>query len=157
MVTWHIKAMRICQLRLRFVIMMTSSNGNIFRVTDSLCGEFTGQRPVTRSFDIFFDLHLNKRLRLTISDGIAPIITPLLCKEYYLHRQILFAPISWRVLVNLELRVSQFHPKALIPHLFIKCNKESYINSTQERRFSQSILNVELVNNKQYILKSLCK
>ena len=48
--------------------MVTSSNGNIFRVTGPLCGEFTGpgeiptQRPVTRSFDIFFDLHLNKRL-----------------------------------------------------------------------------------------------
>ena len=32
--------------------MMTSSIGNIFRVTG----------PVTRSFDIFFDLRLNKRL-----------------------------------------------------------------------------------------------
>ena len=48
--------------------MMTSSNGNIFRVTGPLCGEFTGpgefptQRPVTRSCDVFFDLHLNKRL-----------------------------------------------------------------------------------------------
>ena len=48
--------------------MMTSSNGNIFRVTSPLCGEFTGpgefpaQRPVTRSFDVFFDLRLNKRL-----------------------------------------------------------------------------------------------
>ena len=48
--------------------MMTSSNGNIFRVNGHLCGEFTGpgefptQRPVTRSFDVFFDLSLNKRL-----------------------------------------------------------------------------------------------
>ena len=48
--------------------MMTSSNGNIFRVTGPLCGEFTGpgefptQRPVTWSFDVFFDLRLNKRL-----------------------------------------------------------------------------------------------
>ena len=48
--------------------MMTSSNGNIFRVTGHLCGEFTGpdefpaQRPVTPSFDVFFDLGLNKRL-----------------------------------------------------------------------------------------------
>ena len=47
---------------------MTSSNGTIFRVTGPLCGEFTGpgdfptQRPVTRSFDVFFDLRLNKRL-----------------------------------------------------------------------------------------------
>ena len=47
---------------------MTSSNGNIFRVTD-LCvgnspvtGEFPSQRPVTRSFDGFFDLGLKKRL-----------------------------------------------------------------------------------------------
>ena len=49
-------------------VMMTSSNGNIFRVTGPLCGEFTGpgefptQRPVTRSCDVFFDLRLNKRL-----------------------------------------------------------------------------------------------
>ena len=48
--------------------MMTSSNGNIFRVTGPLCREFTGpgevptQRTVTRSFDVFFDLHPNKRL-----------------------------------------------------------------------------------------------
>ena len=48
--------------------MMTSSNANIFRVTGPLCGEFTGpgefptQRPVMRSFDVFFDPPLNKRL-----------------------------------------------------------------------------------------------
>ena len=48
--------------------MMTSSNGNIFRVTGPLCGEITGlgefptQRPVARSFDVYFDLRLNKRL-----------------------------------------------------------------------------------------------
>ena len=47
---------------------MTSSNGNIFRVTGPLCGEFTGpgefptQRPVTRSSDVFFDLRHNKPL-----------------------------------------------------------------------------------------------
>ena len=47
---------------------MTSSNGTICRVPGPLCGEFTGpgefptQRPVTRSFDVFFDLRLNKRL-----------------------------------------------------------------------------------------------
>ena len=50
------------------VFMMTSSNGNIFRVTGPLCGEFTGpgefpsQRLVTGSFDVLFDLRLNKRL-----------------------------------------------------------------------------------------------
>ena len=49
--------------------MMTSSNGNIFRVTGHCPfvrgihrspGEFPAQRPVTRSFDVFFDL--NKQL-----------------------------------------------------------------------------------------------
>ena len=59
----------LCCVMVRFTLtMMTSSNGNIFRVTGPLCGEFTGpgefptQRPVTRSFDVFFDLRLNKRL-----------------------------------------------------------------------------------------------
>ena len=47
---------------------MTSSNGNIFRVTGPLYGEFTGhrwipsQRLMTQSFAVFFDLCLNKRL-----------------------------------------------------------------------------------------------
>ena len=42
---------------------MTSSNVNNFRVTGHLCREeFTGQRRVTWSFDVFFDLRLNKRL-----------------------------------------------------------------------------------------------
>ena len=49
---------------------MTSSNGNIFHVTGYLCREFTGHRwipstklkPVTRIFDVFFDLRLNGRL-----------------------------------------------------------------------------------------------
>ena len=47
--------------------MMTSSNGNNFRVTGHLCGEFTvpgefpAQRPVMRSFDVFYDLRLNER------------------------------------------------------------------------------------------------
>ena len=48
--------------------MMTSSNGNISALL-ALCaenspviGEFPSQRPVTQSFDVFFDLCLNKRL-----------------------------------------------------------------------------------------------
>ena len=63
---------RLCSVFHEFMehkcCMMTSSNGNIFGVNGPLCGEFTGpgefptQRPVTRSFDVFFDLRLNKRL-----------------------------------------------------------------------------------------------
>ena len=54
-----------CKTPINLGIMMTSSNpGNmILRVTDHLCGEwFPAQRPVTRSFDVFYDLRLNKRL-----------------------------------------------------------------------------------------------
>ena len=47
--------------------MMTSSNGNIFRATGHLCGEFTGHRwiPRTKASDAelcFFYLRLNKWL-----------------------------------------------------------------------------------------------
>ena len=48
--------------------MMTSSNGNIFRVTDPLCGEFTPVNSPHKGqwrgalIDVFFDLGLNKRL-----------------------------------------------------------------------------------------------
>ena len=47
--------------------MMTSSNGNLERDTGPLCAEFTGprwiptQRPVKRSFDVFFNLRPKKR------------------------------------------------------------------------------------------------
>ena len=46
--------------------MMTSSNGNIFHFTGLLWEEstdgFPSPRPVTQSFDTFFDLRLNKQL-----------------------------------------------------------------------------------------------
>ena len=50
------------------IFMMTLWNGNIFRVTGHLCGEFTGPRwiPHTEASDTelwcFFDLRPNKRL-----------------------------------------------------------------------------------------------
>ena len=52
----------------RWPFMMTSSNGNISALL-ALCegnspvtDEFPSQSPVTRSFGVFFDLRLNKRL-----------------------------------------------------------------------------------------------
>ena len=44
MITWRLKSS---------ASMMTSSNGNIFRVTDPLCREFTGHRwiPLTKASD----------------------------------------------------------------------------------------------------------
>ena len=63
-----------CFDSLRF--MMTSLNGNIFRVT-GLCvgnspvtGEFPLQKPVTRSFDVFFD----PRLGWTVEYAIVRLV-----------------------------------------------------------------------------------
>ena len=59
--------MSVCSLN-DYKDMMTSSNGNISALlaicagNSPVTGEFSSQRPVTRSFDVFFDLRLNKRL-----------------------------------------------------------------------------------------------
>ena len=67
--------------------MITSSNGNIFRVPGPLWGESTGDWliPLTKANDIFFDLCLNRPNRLVgqtietlvILDTIALIMTSL--------------------------------------------------------------------------------
>ena len=56
---------RYCLRHLTWIL----HDGDISRVAGHLCGEFPGprwiprtQRPVTRSFDVFFDLRLNKQL-----------------------------------------------------------------------------------------------
>ena len=75
-----------------YINMMTSANKSIFRVTGPLCegnspvaGEFPSQRPMTRSFDVSFDLRPNKPLgqqpRLVIWNAIALILTSIYCFE----------------------------------------------------------------------------
>ena len=65
---WQTQVGWPCFIGARYCIMMTSSNGNILCVTGPLWGESTGHRwtpphrPVTRSFNVFFDLRRNKRL-----------------------------------------------------------------------------------------------
>ena len=58
--------LKIISRKCWYLTMMSSTNGNIFRVTGHLCGGFTGefpsQRPVTRNFAVCFDLCLDKRL-----------------------------------------------------------------------------------------------
>ena len=62
---WKKSHVKYC---LQSLNIMTPSNGNIFRVTGHLCGEFTRHRwiphtkAVARSFDVFFDLRLIKWL-----------------------------------------------------------------------------------------------
>ena len=64
----HVEPYRAILFSPLMIYMMTSSNGNIFRVTgvyaenSPVPGEFPAQRLVTRGLDVFFDLRLNKRL-----------------------------------------------------------------------------------------------
>ena len=76
---WH-RTISICLVSLRTELVASRlkrqwgnrlwlwSNGNIFRVTGPLSGnspvtsEFPSHRLVTRGFDVFFDLRLDKRL-----------------------------------------------------------------------------------------------
>ena len=71
-------------------IMMTSSNGNIFRVTGHLCGEFTGHRwiPLIKASEAelwyFLWYSSEQTFGYTIDtpviwDAIAPIMTSLSC------------------------------------------------------------------------------
>ena len=59
---------------------MTSSNGNVFRVTGPVTSEFPSQRPVTRSFGIFFELRQTVEQTIetpVILDAIALIMMSL--------------------------------------------------------------------------------
>ena len=58
-----------CHRNIGFQFMMTSSNEKKIPCYSPVTGEFPSQRPVTLSFDVFFDLCLNKR------DAIAIIMT----------------------------------------------------------------------------------
>ena len=59
-----------------FSAMLTLCAGN-----SPVTGEFPAQGPVTWSFDVFYDLHLNKRMskivRLVILDATGLIMTSL--------------------------------------------------------------------------------
>ena len=70
-------------------------------------GEFTTQKPVTRSFYVFSDLRLNKRLsktivRLVIWDAIAPIMTSLQCCRIFLHHSLSDNKIGRSLMIDIQ-------------------------------------------------------
>ena len=88
---------------------MTSSNGNIFRVTGHLCGEFTGpgefptQRPVTRSFDVYFDLRPNKRLsKQSLGWWFETLSPPLWRHRNELGRKLADVPCGKSITITIE-------------------------------------------------------
>ena len=86
------------------VSMMTSSNEKISALL-AICagnspvpGEFLAQKPVTRSFDVFFDLHLNQRLsKQSWAWWFETLPCPLWrhCNDYRLHGHIAVLKIQY--------------------------------------------------------------
>ena len=67
-------------------------------------GEFLVQRPVTRSFDVFFDLHLNKRLskqpkRWWFETPLRPLWRN--CNVFVSSRMTFIIDICWYLILNL--------------------------------------------------------
>ena len=102
--------------------MMTSSNGNIFRVTGFLCWEFIGRRwipltkEVTQSYNVFFDLRLNKRFskqsrcwwfktpsrslwRRCNANGASPFLTHWRYYSFALNHRIVLLGILYGILI----------------------------------------------------------
>ena len=123
--------------------MMTSSNGNILRATGPLCGEFTGpsefptQRPVTRSFVVFFDLRRNKRLSKQPWGWRFETPSRSLWRHrneeagYVVVRMTQTVPKSWSLKVNISLRRGLFtlfqtcHDQLRIMYIYFTPNKKS--------------------------------
>ena len=92
------------------VHMMTSSMETFFRVTGPLwvTGEFPSQRPVTRSFDVFFDLCLNKRLGKPLRRRWFEMLSRSLwrhCNEmrHWFHYSEVHDFMAWNVSASLDL------------------------------------------------------
>ena len=107
-------------------------------------GEFPAQRPVTQSFDVFFDLRLNKRLRKqSWVSGFETLSCPLWC-----HCNDMIAPVpvkdTWRTRVKLTDTKPQ--QKQGLPYDIWKQGsfqthdlKTNYINMYKERKMTPSI------------------
>ena len=94
---------------------MTSSNGNIFRGTGPFCrnspvtDDFPSQRPVTRSFDVFFDLRPNKRSGKqsrrrwfeTLSHSLWRHCNVILNHIFVLIKSILFLPYQMMIIISI--------------------------------------------------------
>ena len=105
---------------------MTSSNGNIFRLTGLCAGnstvhsEFPTQRPVMQSFDVSFDLQLNERLSKQAWDWWFEMpLRSLWCHRnilltYYLHSLFLLM-ISSKHSCNLQKKYFFTFCKQLVP------------------------------------------
>ena len=114
-----------------FLLMMKSSNGNIFRVTGHLCEEFTdprwipAQRPVTRSFDVFFELRLNKRLSKQSWGWWFETLPPPLWRHCNVIQSIIFY-YFWSTAVYNLCNASKYHQPYQAMSKLVKCCLKYY-------------------------------
>ena len=100
---------------------MTSSNGNNFRVTGPLCGEIPSQTPVRRSFNVFFDLRLNKRLSKQSWGWWFETLSHSLWRHIFSYLILSYLILSYLIIV-MTIFVSQFssrQPSWILKH-FVK-------------------------------------
>ena len=113
---------------------MTSSNGNIFSTLLAICagnslvtGEFPSQRPVTRSFDVFFDLCLNK------PQGVIVQILSIssICLFYFLYSNLPLGCIMMGLGCDMCSCISRYlNKKIIIKHVMHLCSlNNQYVNS----------------------------
>ena len=106
---------------------MTSSNGNISALL-AICagispvpGQFPSQRPVTRSFDVFFDLHLNKPL----SKQSWSWWFEMPSRQFWRHCNVVTQQWHVSTVRNLSfVRLSPFHSKETLAKLWGKFEKQ---------------------------------
>ena len=98
-----------------FCYMMTSSNGNIFRVTGHLCGEFTGPRwiPHTKACDadweteiFWYSPELSSLLYSLYKIPLAQACFPLARPNFHLH-SLVSQPVMWSFDVFFDLRLNK--------------------------------------------------
>ena len=129
---------------------MTSSNEQNFRVT-GLCGGnppvtggFPSQRPVTQSFDVFFDVHLNKQLSKPSSRWwfATPWRSLWRHRDLYVHCIVNYFRYWWpmpvfplcslgdlyffRGLFHHSLRVPGIHGRRILPSLWVESQHWRY-------------------------------
>ena len=152
--------------------MMTSSNGNIFRVTglfvgnSPVTGEFPAQGPVTWSFDVFFHLHLNKCFSKESWGWWSekpPCSLWRHCNEYKMCQQMCSVIIKcyvkfvfgvhneWRTM-DIESSISsRFHSKSPLCHIKLICDS---IGRQRRQTITRQVYHLHLDINLSWGFKS---
>ena len=122
--------------------MMTSSNGNTFRVTGLLCGEFTGCRwiPITKASDaelwrFLWSAHacINDWTNTREAGGLRRHRA-----HYDVSVMFCFVMVNWRLISPISLRVTSLElGKSYICPTASEANRKMWINNSHESLWEQ--------------------